>query len=310
MSDSAWLKYKHQVLIKRQSTQASISQYLLPVTCKVNRVTNQTIWLDASRPDDGIGDLPGVNGSLSLDIIIKVYNDPNFILELTPSVRLLVGTPLYVELSADKDKLNAGGRAKIIVEDCVALPSLRAPNPNDKHMIIIKDQRVVDDSTYILRSPAFHKVQFRMETFKIYNSIELNLNCSVHVCPLSDSSFRCNNPAADAQHMQGASASSSDDQYKNTATNTQHKQGAIASSSGGSISVVSYGYEVLTPKLKRQPIYDFEDLPGLGPDDEVRIGQDDNKCYIKLFDGCIRLYHKPRQSTFALKAENPCLSQF
>ena len=129
------------------------------------------------------------------------------------------------------------------------------------------------------------------------------------MCPLSDISYRCNNPAANAQHNQSASASSSDDRYNYPTANAQHKSGAFASSSGGSISVVSDIYKVLNPKLKRSPIYYSDDLPGLGPEDEVRIGQDDNKCYHILSDGSIRLYHRPRQSSFATKTGNPCLNQ-
>ena len=77
--------------------------------------------------------------------------------------------------------------------------------------------------------------------------------------------------------------------------------------SGGSIRVVSDGYEVLDPKLKKKPVYDHMDLPGIGPDDEVRIGED-GKCYTILSDGRIRLYRKP--SSFATKAINECLNQF
>ena len=271
---------------------------------------NKTIWLDSSPPH-GITDdlLPIVNESLNINMVIKVFKDSDFNQELTPPVRLPVGTPLYVELSVDKDKLNAGARAKIIVENCVAIPFPGATNPNDK-ITIIDNQRQVDDSTSILRSPAFHKVQFMMETFKIGNNKNLYLSCGAYVCPLSDSSSRCNNPAANAQHKPGASASSSDDLYNYPTASAQHKSGAIASLSGGLISVVSGGYEVLAQKLKRKPIYYSEDLPGLGPDDEVRFGEDDNKCYVKLSNGVIRLYHRPRQSSFAKTAENPCLNQF
>ena len=75
----------------------------------------------------------------------------------------------------------------------------------------------------------------------------------------------------------------------------------------GSVGVVSDGYEVLDPKLKKKPVYDHTDLPGLGPDDIVRIGED-GKCYTILSDGRIRLYRKP--SSFATKATNECLNQF
>ena len=307
MSDSPWVKYEQKVLIKRQSTGyiTRSSQFLLPVNCEVNRVTNRTIWAARSPSVDSLlPETENVSG-WNIDMVIKVFKDSKFTEELTTPVRLPIGTPLYVELSVDKDKLNAGARAKIIVENCVALPSLGATS--NKHPII-KDQLSVDDSTNILRSPAFHKVQFQMETFKIIDSRNIYLSCTAYVCPHSDISSRCNNPAANAQHKPGASALSSDDRNNNLAANAQHKPGAIASSYDSSTSVVSDGYELLLPKLNRSPIYYSEDLPGLGPDDEVRIGQDDNKCYHILSNGSIRLYHNPRQSS--TKAENPCLNQF
>ena len=247
---------------------------------------------------------------LNNDMVIRVFKDPDFNQELATPVRLPVGTPLYVQLSVDKDKLNAGARSKIIVENCAVIPYPGAPNPNDNHRMFIKDQKEFDYTTKILQSPAFHKVQFRMEIFKIVGHKDLYLSCTAYVCPLSDSSSRCNNSAAIAQHMPGASASSSNDRYNYPTANAQHKSGAFASSSGGSISVVSDGYEVHAPNLKRRPKYYFEDLPGLGPADEVRIGEEDNKCYHILSNGDIRLYHRPRQSSFATKAENPCLNQF
>ena len=252
----------------------------------------------------GFLDILIVNESLNIDMVIKVFKDLNFTQELFTPVQVPIGTPLYVQLSVDKDKLNAGARTKIILENCVAIPF---PGATIMHTII-KDQKEADSS--ILRSPALHKVQFKMETFKLPGHKYLYLSCGAYVCPFSDNSSRCNNPSANAQHMPGHSASSFDKRYNYPTPNMQHKSGAIASSSGGSINVVSDGYEILAPKLKRKPIYYSEDLPGLGPDDEVRIGQDDNKCYVKLANGDIRLYHRPRQSSFGTKAENPCLSQF
>ena len=245
------------------------------------------------QPEGPTDLLPGVNGSVNLDMVIKVFKDPDFTQQLSSQDKLLVGTPLYVELSVDKDKLSAGALSKIIVENCVALPSLNVSEQNIKH-VIIKDQKIADDSTDILRSPAFHKVQFRMETFKIPDKKQLYLSCAGYVCPLSGIAGRCNNPAADAQHIQIA---------------IKVADPTAPSSSGSSISVESDGYEVPAPKLKRKPIFYQEDLPGLGPDDEVRIGEEDNKCYTKLSNGFIRLYHKPKQSSFGTKDENPCLNQ-
>ena len=266
------MKYEQHVLIKRHSTGSITrsSQFLLPVNCEVNHVTNRTIWVVRSPSVDSLLPEPENVSGLNIDMVIKVFMDPDFSKELTPPVRVPVGTLLFVELSVDKDKLNAGARVKIIVENCVAIPFPGATNSNVKHTLI-KDQLPYDDVIDIFRSPALHKVQFRMETFKIAGYKDLYLSCGAYVCPLSDSSSRCNNPAANAQHMPGASASSSDDRYNYPTANMQHKPRAIASSSGGSLSEVSDGYEVLAPKLKEYPVYNSEDLPGLGPDDKVHI---------------------------------------
>ena len=176
------------MLIKGQSTGPSISrlyQFLLPVTCGVNR-KNQTVWLGTSPPEGSLGDEKDMN---HFDMVIKVYKDQNFNQELSTPVRLPIGTPLYVELSVVKHKLSGGMRAKILVENCVALPFRGASDPNNKHLLI-KDQAAFDDSTGILQSPAFHKVQFRMEIFKIPQNNELYLSCDGYVCPYSDNSVR------------------------------------------------------------------------------------------------------------------------
>ena len=300
------MKYNQKVLIKGKSTGPSISRYyqfLLTVMCGVNRNTSKTIWLDSTPPDGNTDNLPSVNGSVNIDPLIKVYKDPDFTQQLSTQMKLPVGTPLYVELSVDKDKLSAGGRAKLIVENCFALPSPFATNQNKNQ--IIKNQNASDERTIIFKSPTLHKVQFKMETFKIMEEKYLYLSCACSVCLISEISARCNNPAANAQHKPGASKAADP---------------TTPSSSGGSSRVVgslSYGYEILSPKLKKKTIYDSDDLPGLGPDDQVKIEEDQDgkpgKCYTIKPDGSIRLYHnpnlKPKQSPFGTKAENPCLNQ-
>ena len=257
---------------------------------------NKTVWLDTSPPDGILTNETEVNGNLKLDMVIKVYKDPDFTDELSAPVRLPVGTPLFVELSVDKNKLNGGGRAKILVENCVALAYLGDQNPNKP--VIIKDKLPFDDSAdaLILQSPAYHKVQFKIQSFKITNHKEVYLSCAGYVCPLSDNSLRCNDSAANKQHKPNAS-------LKTDPT--------ASSSSGGSMNVVSEGYEMDAPDLKKKPVYDNEDLPGLGPNDVVKIGED-GKCYKVLPDGRIFFYRNPKLTTtssFATKAENPILNR-
>jgi hypothetical protein len=307
INDKDFIKYNQKVLIKGQSIGPSVSrlyQFLLSVTCGVNRNTNKTAWLDASPPQGGTEDLGSVNGSVNLDMIIKVYKDPNFTQEHTSdSEPVEVGTPFYVELSIDKDKLNAGSpvtNSKLLVEYCVAIPFANASDSDDK-AVIIKDKISVDDSTDILRSPAFNKARFRLENFKILNYKAVYLRCTGYVCPLSDNKKRCIDKAALYQHL----------------TNATKVSYSTATSTSGQISVEFGGYEVPEPDLKKKPIYDDDELPGLGPKDIVKIGVDKpgkpGKCYLIKPDGSIRLYHnpnlKPTQSPISTKAENPCLNQ-
>lgn len=234
-------------------------------------------------------------------MVIKVFKDPDYLVERETPVKLPVGTPIYVKLSVDKQKLQTNGKARIIVEECVGIPYLGSNNPNNKH-IIIKKQSAEDPGTDIFKSPVLHEVRFKMETFKITNNKELYLSCAAYVCPESDKSARCNNPAANAQHTAGASrfiASIAADPN--------------APPTSGAFDVVSPGYEIELPRLKRQPIYNDEDLPGLGPDDEVRIGADDNKCYLKRANGITSLYHRPKNPTntqLSGKADEKCPNQF
>jgi hypothetical protein len=289
------VKFRQKVLIKGQSVGPSISrlfQFLLPVSCGLNRTSNQTIWLDTSAPNGILENLTEVNGSLKLDTVIKVYKDADFNQELGTPVKLPITTPLHVELSVDKTKLNGGGPAKIIVENCVAFPYLGYQSPN--RPVIINDKLPFEDSTIIFRSPAYHKVQFKIQSFKIKDHKEVYLSCAIYVCPLSDNSPRCNDPAAKAQHMQNA---------------TLKADPTAPPSSGSSINVISPGYEVLVPELKNKPVYDHEDLPGLGPDDVVKIGKTDSKCYKVLPDDRIYFYRNPNLSSFATKTEDPILKQ-
>ena len=297
-----FVKYNHKLLIKGQSTGPSVSrpyQILLLVICGVNRTMNKTIWLDSSPPVDNLPDYPpDYPPDVNHDMVIKTYKDPDFTQLLSTPVNLSIGTPLYVELSVDKDKLSAGAHSKIIVENCFMLPSSNAAN----QIQIIKNQRALDEATDIFQSPALHKVQFMMETFKILYEKNLYLRCDCYVCPISDISARCNNPAANDQHKPGASK---------TADPT------APSSSGSSISVVSDGFGMLEPKLKKKPIYDSDDLPGLGPNDIVKIEEEQDgkpgKCYRIKPNGSIRLYHnpnlKPPQSPFGTKSEDPILNR-
>lgn len=80
---------------------------------------------------------------------IKLFRDPDLEkLILTPA-NLQVGTPVYVQLSVDKQKLHADGPAKLIVEECYG----SASDVNDK-FTVIQNQIAIDDGTDILRSPS------------------------------------------------------------------------------------------------------------------------------------------------------------
>lgn len=197
----------------------------------------------------------------------------------------------YVKLAVNKNKLQAN-RAKIIVEDCAGIAPFPGSTDPNHRLIIIKNQRAEDPRTEILRSPVLHEVHFQMESFKMMNLNHLNLDCFAYVCAANDKTHRCNNPAANAKHTPILFPP------------------PLAS---GSIRIWSPDYDIPDLNFKRRPIYDDLDLPGLAPDDEVRIGEDDNKFYLKRANGIIRLYHKPKtpaRMRLSGKAGEECLKQF
>ena len=130
------------MLIQGQSTGPSISryyQYVLPITCAVNRFANKTEWLDSLPPNIPVDQLPHVNDILMLDMVIKVFKNPELTEELSTPVKLPVGTSIYVQLSGEKDKLSGG---TIIVEDGVAKPYIGAVIT---HTLITKQKAVNGD---------------------------------------------------------------------------------------------------------------------------------------------------------------------
>lgn len=191
------------------------------------------------------------------DMSIKLFRDPDLEkLILTPA-NLQVGTPVYVQLSVDKQKLHADGPAKLIVEECYG----SASDVNDK-FTVIQNQIAIDDGTDILRSPLLHEVRFRMELFRLSpNSKELYLTCSTYVCPSSDDSNRCSNRAAQAQHTQNAGRVAASDAEE-----------LIAQPIIGSHGVIPHN-EILQPKLKRQPDYFPDELLGAGIFAQEEVGE-------------------------------------
>ena len=144
-----------------------------------------------------------------------------------------------------------------------------------------------------------------METFKITGHKELYFSCFAYLCTASDTSQRCINEAALAQHTQNAARSLA--RSRGRSSNTKLK--------GGSIGVLSPGYEILKPQYKSSPIYLHGQLPGLGDLEMVRIGED-NKCYHIRESGLTSLYHAPKNTrssgqgnTENGKAGEECLNQ-
>ena len=258
--------------------------------------TGQLDRLDSSPSNCPVYQLLHLNDTL--DMVIKVFKNSELTEELSTPVKLPIGTSLYVQLSVKKDKLSGG---TIIVEDCVAKPYIDAVIT---HTLITK-QKAVSGDTDIFKSPLLNEVRFKMETFKITGHKELYLSCFAYLCTASDTSQRCINEAALAQHTQNAARSLS--RSKGRSSNGKSK--------GGSIGVLSPGYEILKPQYKSSPIYTQKQLRGLGEDDEVRIGED-NKCYHIHESGLISLYHAPKNTrssgkgkTENGKAGEECLNQ-
>lgn len=293
--DKPWYRYKQQVLIKGQTTGPAISRlynFMLPVACAVNRDTNSSLWIGVLPNNGTTDDLPPMNGTLNIDMVIKVYSDPELQKEFPTPVKIGVGKPIYVKLLVDKEKLQEGGHAKIIVEECFAIQFLGG-DPNKPKHTIIKEQRAIDESTDILPSPKFNEVHFRMEMFTmIGNYPKLHLSCAVYVCAAADKSDRCNNAAANGQHKPGATPFAVRAADPNAPTTS------------GSIGVVSPGYNVTEPKLKNKPKFDEEDFDKgvLGPDDIVQIGAVDDICYLRRKNGMISRFRNRKQTSFKGKA--------
>ena len=65
--------------------------------------------------------LPEGGNAFQNEMIIKSLTDRGFTQELSTPVLLPLGTPIYMELSTDRENLNVSASSKIIVEDCVAI---------------------------------------------------------------------------------------------------------------------------------------------------------------------------------------------
>lgn len=296
------MKYSQTVLMKGHTMGPSVSrqyQYLLPILCAVNRETNKTEHLGA--PGGSVSDLPTENSSISIDLTIKVFKDPDFTDELKTPVNVSVGVPIAVKLSVDSNKLYIAGprTAKIIVDECFAIPCKGCNN--NKHWVI-KKSRAVDEGTQFIPSPFLYEARFTMAMFSLRgDKDDLYLSCKAYVCPIGDTSSQCKNPDADHQHEEGAN----------------RLEFPIFSSDvkppSGSISVMTDEYGVVEPKLKRQPILYDDSLPGLDPDDEVRMGLVDDVCYRIRKTGISKYFapKKPnRNKLYGTSAEiEKCLKQ-
>lgn len=99
-------------------------------------VTNKINSTNKSSP---VAELPFENLrdvyiSSSPYMMIRVFVD--YLVESEMPVNLPVGSPIYVKLSIENNKLLDGGKFKIFAEECVGIPSLESSNQIDKHFII------------------------------------------------------------------------------------------------------------------------------------------------------------------------------
>lgn len=248
---------------------------MLPVGCRVDRKINQSIHLDTSIPDGIIGNLPEATDTLKLDMTIKVFKDSDYQVQLATPVRLPVGTPIFIELSVDKSKLQGGDKkAKIIVTKCVTYPY--NDSIPDLHHTVINDRVVQDKSAMIFKSPYLNNVRFKMQTMKIgINFREVYLSCAAFVCPSGDGSNTCTAPRAMAQH---------------TAAATRHHVKTVNKSSSQTIKspmqVTSENLGIELPEFRPGQLTSA-DVPELDDEDYIRISNDDKQLayHFKSFQG-------------------------
>lgn len=262
--------YTHKVLIKGQTTGPAITrlfQWLLPVGCRVDRKLNQSTHLDTSIPEGPVDQLPPADDGLKIDMTIKVFKDPLFQSPLRTPVSLPVGTPIYIELSVDKQKLQGGdNKAKIIVTKCVTYP-FNHSNAALHHSVI--DERIaVDKGTQIFQSPKLNVVRFKMQTFKIGIMFrEVYLSCGAYVCPSSDNTSTCVDARAKIQHNSYATRQLAEF----SASDSTPKPKSL-------MSVVSENFGVVLPKFQPGQLTQ-EDVPEIGEEDYIRIGSQDKLFY-------------------------------
>jgi hypothetical protein len=263
--------YTHSVLIKGQTTGPAITrlfQWLLPVGCRVDRKLNKSIHLDTSN-EGYLTNLTGKIDDLKLDMSIKVFKDSYYQTELETPVDLPVGTPIYIELSVNKSKLQGGDvKAKIIVTKCVSYPF----NNSDSglHHTVINERIVVDDGSQIFRTSKLNILRFKMQTFKIgINFREVYLSCGAYICPSSDKSDTCNDKIANAQHLETATRKLAAATAKGANASQQTKS---------AINVVSDHFGVVLPKFTAGQLTQ-EDVPELGEEDYLRTGRDNKLLY-------------------------------
>lgn len=271
--------YEHSVLIKGQTTGPAITrlfQWLLPVGCQVDRVLNKSIHLDTSIPEAPIGDLPQVNGTLKLDMTIKVFNGSDYTTPLKTPVDLPVGKAIYIELSVDKSKLQGGDKmAKIIVTKCLTYPFDNSDQ--ELHYTLIDDRIAKDKGTRIAESKELNTVRFKMQTIKIGIQFrEVYLSCAAFVCPSVDNSSVCVDRRAKAQHTSDATR----DLEENFAAFGTSQE------TSSKMSVVSQNFGVVLPKFLPGTLTSA-DVPDLEEDDYIRISDDGEKLayHFKFYKG-------------------------
>lgn len=187
---------------------STLTEYLLPVKCALNKQTNQVIHIVGNNTEAKPDELDPIEENVTLSLNIHVFLDADYKLPLkTPANDLKVGTPLFVRLELDKQQLPAKG-TKLFVTDCVGKPEADTTDASRIHYII-KDSCPDDDSADFNTQSELHRVQFKFETFKFgLNNDKLYLTCYAIICPPGDTSSGCRPKCSYPQHPHGAYSSS------------------------------------------------------------------------------------------------------
>ena len=231
---------------------STLTEYLLPVKCLLNKITNQVIHIAGNDTSGKPIDLNGIEGGITLTLHIEVFLDADYRLPLQqqPAKNLSIGTPLYVRLELDPKQLPANG-TKLFVQDCVGMPEADTSDAT-LHHYIIKDSCPDDDSADIFRVPTPHRVQFKFQTFKFgtdYDKLYMSCSATIHnpsdiICPPGNTT--CRPRCAPMQHpLKGSSPT--------LGKRTENNQGEVMPSSTKppqSMGGLSADMLLLNPEVK------------------------------------------------------------